>query len=181
MKLFKYEGFKIEVSPEALQLKPFKLIYNKDKSKNKEQAFLELSFVYFFADPRSDYQYITDEEDRIEAIKKGLGLDKKWKLSKETLEAIDFYKSFKSTASLLLEDTRVAVDKLRALLRQIDLTALDNNGKPVYTLNTITATIKQVPILVKELDEAEKAVTTEFLENTKIKGDKEKTLFEDGF
>ena len=74
MKLFKYEGFKIEVSPEALQLKPFKLIYNKDKSKNKEQAFLELSFVYFFADPRSDYQYITDEEDRIEAIKKGLGL-----------------------------------------------------------------------------------------------------------
>lgn len=45
-------------------------------------------------------------------------------------------------SALLLEDTRVAVDKLRKLLREIDLDATDEKGKPKYTLNTITSTIK---------------------------------------
>ena len=36
-------------------------------------------------------------------------------------EALEFYKTFRSASALLLEDTRVAVDKLRTLLREIDL------------------------------------------------------------
>jgi hypothetical protein len=36
-----------------------------------------------------------------------------WKVDSLLQEAIDYYKSFKPTAALLLEDTRVAVDKLR--------------------------------------------------------------------
>lgn len=82
-------------------------------------------------------------------------------------------------SALLLEDTRVAVDKLRKLLREIDLDATDEKGKPKYTLNTITSTIKQVPELAKSLREAEDALTQEIREMGRIKGQKEKALMED--
>ena len=35
MKLFKYEGFKETISEEALQLKKFKIIWHRDKTKTK--------------------------------------------------------------------------------------------------------------------------------------------------
>lgn len=64
MKLFKFEGYRVIVEPEALLLQPFKTIWNRDKSKSKDIANSELGYVYFFADPRSDYQYILDEDAR---------------------------------------------------------------------------------------------------------------------
>ena len=92
MKLFKYESYQITIEPEALLLKPFKVIWNRDRSKNKEKAMNELGFVYFFTDPRSDYQYIIDEKQRMEAIKEGEGLPENWKPDAKILEAVDFYK-----------------------------------------------------------------------------------------
>lgn len=55
MKLFKYEGYKITIAEEALALIPFKRIWNRDKSTNKNKAISELGFIYFMSDPRSDY------------------------------------------------------------------------------------------------------------------------------
>ena len=180
IKLFKYEGYKLNISEEALLLKPFKEIWQRDKSKNKDKALQVLGSVYFISDPRSDYQYLVDEEERSKAIKEGEGIDSKWKPDKVVLDAITFYKSFKPTSALLLEDTRFAVDKLRKLLREIDLTKVDDKGKPIYTLNTITATIKQVPSLVKDLDDAEKAIAKESMVAGKMRGQGEKTIMEDG-
>lgn len=179
MKLFRYEGYKITISEEAFMLKPFKVIWNRDKSVNKDKALLELGFIYFFADPRSDYQYIVDDEERMAQIKLGEGLKEDWKPDKLVLEAIDFYKTFKPTSALLLEDTRIAVDKLRSLLRNINLNDVDDKGKPIYTLNTITATIKQIPGLIKDLDEAERALAKEIAQSDKVRGAAEKSIYED--
>ena len=70
-------------------------------------------------------------------------------------------------------------NKLRTLLRNIDLEQADSNGKPVYTLNTITSTIKQVPQLVKDLNEAEESINKEMKDTGKMRGQGEKTIFED--
>ena len=179
MKLFKYEGYKITISEEALLLKPFKAIWKRDKSLNKEKALSELGFIYFFCDIRSDYQYIVDEEARMASIKEGEGMPEDWTPDSVVLEAMQFYSTFKSTSALLLEDTRYAVDKLRKLLREIDLTQTDDKGKPIYTLNTITATIKQVPSLVKDLDEAERSIAKEIAQSDKVRGAQSKSTYED--
>lgn len=179
LKLFRYEGYKVIISEEAFALKPFRQIWMRDKTVNKDKATMELGFIYFMMDPRSDYQYLTDEDERKEAIKEGEGLPPKWEPDKIVQEAMTFYNSFKPTSALLLEDTRYAVDKLRKLLRDIDLTQVDDKGKPVYTLNTITTTIKQIPSLVKDLDEAEKALASEMRNAGKMRGQGEKTIFED--
>lgn len=179
MRLIKYEGYNITIEPVALSLKPFKAIWMRDKSKDKNRAITELSYVYFMEDPRSDYQYIVDREERSKSIKEGEGLRPNWEPDTTVKEAMKLYASFKTTSALLLEDTRVAVDKLRQLLRDIDLTKEDDKGKPVYTLNTVTATIKQIPSLIKDLDEAERALVKELAQNDKVRGAQEKAIYED--
>ena len=179
MKLFRYEGYKVVISEEAFALKVFRQIWNRDRSVNKDKAIMELGYIYFMVDPRSDYQYLVDEDERSKAIIEGEGLPNNWKPDKVITEAMEFYSRFKPTAALLLEDTRYAVDKLRKLLREIDLNQLDDKGKPIYTLNSITATIKQVPSLAKDLDEAEKALASEMRSEGKMRGSGEKTLMDD--
>lgn len=179
MKLFKYEGYKVVISEEAFALKVFRQIWNRDRSVNKDKAIMELGYIYFMVDPRSDYQYLVDEDERSKAIIEGEGLPNGWKPDKAITKAMEFYSRFKPTAALLLEDTRYAVDKLRKLLREIDLNQLDDKGKPIYTLNSVTATIKQVPSLAKDLDEAEKALASEMRSEGKMRGQGEKTIFED--
>lgn len=176
MKLFKYEGYKVVVSEEALLLKPFRDIWDRE---DKELALLELGYIYFMSDPRSDYMYIVDEAERSRAVIEGEGMPKRWRPNKLVKAGIDFYKTFVPTAALLLEDTRIAVEKLRKLLRDIDLSAVDDKGKPIYTLNTVTATIKQVPLLARDLDAAEKALAADMQQQGKIRGNVEKSIMED--
>lgn len=174
LKLFKYEGYKIVISEEAFALKPFRQIWMRDRSINKDKATMELGFIYFFCDPRSDYQYLTDEDERKEAIKEGEGLPPKWEPDKIVQEAMTFYNSFKPTSALLLDDTRLMVDKYRKRLREQEF-----DGLEVKELKELGALIKQIPSLVKDLDEAEKALTSEIRNAGKMRGQGEKTIFED--
>lgn len=179
MKLFKYQGFNLTISEEAMMLKPFKDLWKRDKSRNKEQALQELAYIYFMEDTRSDYQVYIDKEERSKQIKLGEGMKESWKPDKLVLEAQEFYAGFKSEAALLLEDIRVAITKLREFIKTIDLSATDDKGKPIYTLNTYTATIKQIPELITSLDEAEKTIAKETVSQDKVRGSAEKAMFED--
>lgn len=179
MKLFKREGYNIEIDDEAYLLKPFKTLIDKDSSVDKNKALSELAYIYYYCDPRSDYQEFLDDDIKNENIKLALGLPKNWKPSKYVMAAMEFYNSFTPTAALLLKDTRIAVNKLRELLRNIDLTKEDDHGKPIYTLNTVTATIKQIPELVKSLDEAERTLDREISNEDKVRGSQSKSIYED--
>lgn len=179
IKLFEYEGYTVKVAPEALLLAPFKALWDRDKTKDKRSALQELGFIYFMADPRSDYQYIVDEEVRVSEIKKGEGLPDKWEPDDAVKRALAFYSSFKPASAGLLEDTRAAVDKLRQLLRNIDLDERDEKGKPVHTLSSITQTIKQIPGLVKDLDAAERTLSKDILAEARARGSQVKGAFED--
>lgn len=176
MKLFKYEGYNLTISEEALALKPFKKIWDRDKTSTKEKAIVELAYCYFMEDPRSDYQYIIDRDDRSDAIKEGEGLKKDWKPDKDIIAAMELYASFKSTAALLLDDIRTLVDGYRSKLK--DMTS-DMSTLTVKDVKDIGAIIKQIPSIVKDLDEAEKALAKEITQNDKVRGAQEKSIYED--
>lgn len=181
MKLFKYEAYKVTISEEALVLKPFKKIWDRDRTKNKDRALIELGYIYFMEDSASDYQYLVDREERSKAIIEAEGMPNDWKPDKLVMEAMEFYASFKTTSALILEDTRYAANNLRKSLRDIDLKATDEKGRPIYTVASIISAIKQVPQLVKELAEAERAVAKEMAENNgRVRGQRAKTILEDG-
>lgn len=174
IKLFRYEGYKIVISEEAFALKPFRQIWQRDKTINKDKAIMELGFIYFFSDPRSDYQYLVDEKERMEAIKEGEGLPPKWQPDKIVTEAMDFYASFKPLSALLLEDIRFMVDKYRKRLK-----AQEFDGLEIRDLKEVGALIKQISPLIRDLDEAEKALNSEMKSSGKMRGSGEKTIFED--
>lgn len=180
MKLFKYSAYKIEISEEAFLLKPFKAIWNRDRSEGKNKALTELGYIYFMEDPRSDYQYIVDREDRHKAILESEGMKSDWKPDKLVKEAMAFYSSFKSTSALLLEDTRAIIENVRKTLREFSFDDMEDKDK-VTAIKSVASTIATIPKLIKDLDEAEKAVTSEMTESVgKVRGQKSKSLFDDG-
>lgn len=179
IRLFHYEGYEVEIEPEALMLAPFKAIYDRDKSKDKSMAKQELAYIYFMEDPRSDYQYLVDSEVRNDEVIKGLGMPKGWKADKVIERALTFYGSFKPMSAGLLEDTRYFVNNLRKKLRTMDFDEKDDKGKPVYTLSSITETINKIPILAKNLDEAERTLSKDITNEAKARGAQTKALLED--
>jgi hypothetical protein len=172
MRLFKYEGYEVRVAPEALTLKPFKKIWERDKSKTKEKALQELSFVYFYCDPRSDYQYIIDDENRLEAVKEGEGLPKSWKPDKDLEAAIELYRSFDTSAALLLKAANEAVEKVRSLLTELE-------PDDTKSLKDYLTALKMIPEVATMLKDAEKSLNDES-QYGEAKGAIEKTLFDDG-
>ena len=181
MNLLKFEDYKVIISPEALALVPFRKIWNRDRSQSKDRAISEIAYIYFMVDPRSDYQYLIDQDDRHKAIVEGEGFPEGWKPDKLIQEAMELYEGFKTSAALVLEDTRTAVDNLRKFLREIDLNKEDDKGRLVYTISSVTSALKQIPGLIKDLIEAEKAVNKEMAEHGgKVRGQKAKKIMEDG-
>lgn len=182
MKLFKFENFQLTITEEALLIKAFRDLWERDTTKSKLQAQLELGFIYFYCDPRSDYMFLVDKEARMEKIKEQEGLPKNWKPDKQILHAIEVYEYLTTTtSSLLLQDTRLLIENLRAKLRTMDLNEVDDKGKPLYTLNIVTGTIKQIPELSEAILKAEQSLTKEIDEVTKMRGGGAQKILENGY
>lgn len=181
MKLVKYESYQLKIEDELLLLKPFRVLFNADRTQNKDKFMNFLSIIYFTYDPRSDYSYIVDDELRLKEVCDSNGFEVP-KFNKQELECISLYKKLTATISTeLLRSTKIAVDKVRQFLENIDLEATDDKGKLLYPINTVTSAIKQVPQLAKEVREAEKAVAKEIEEQGRARGGNEnKKIFEDG-
>ena len=67
------------------------------------------------------------------------------------------------------------LNKYRKRLRSQEFDELE-----VRELKEVGALIKQIPSLVRDLDEAEKALNSEMRNSGKMRGQGEKTIFEDG-
>lgn len=172
MKLFKYEGYEVRIAPEALTLKPFKKLWTRDKSKDKEKAMMEFGFLYFYCDPRSDYQYIIDEEDRLAAVKEGQGFPEDWKPDTTLKDAMKFYSTFDTSSAMLLRAAMKAVKKVQDTLD-------DLNPDDTKSLKEYLTALKMIPEVASMIKEAEKALHDE-MEYGEAKGSIEKTIFDDG-
>lgn len=139
-----------------------------------------LTVLYFTYDPRSDYSYIVEENARLKEVFESNGIEP-FAFNTLQQECINLYKGLTTTASLeLLKSTKIAITKVREFLETIDLTATDDKGKPIYTINSVTTAIKQIPQLAKDVMDAERAVAKEIKEQGRARGSSEKTLMDDG-
>lgn len=181
MKLVRLENYQVVIEDELLLLAPFKKLYKNDKTRGKVEFFNFLTILYFVYDPRSDYSYIVNTEERLKEVCLSNGFTIP-KFSALQEECINLYKKLTTTVSQeLLRSTKIAVDKVRTFLETIDLGLMDDKGKPVYTINSVTTAIKQIPQLAKDLADAEKAVAREIQEQGRARGgNATKTLMDDG-
>lgn len=183
MKLIKYENYQVVPTDELFYVKTFRMMYNKDRSVTKEKFMEVLSFIYHFADPRSSYADIFDDEQRIQAIITQEGMSPDFKITKEIEEAIDVYKKYTTTTSQkLLDSMRKSIAKIGEFLENVDLTLTDDKGRQVYNVAQIVQATDKIPQLAKRLIETEKIVNAEINEGGRIRGgDEQAHAFEKGF
>jgi len=176
------KDWQVQVSDEAWALLPFKKILDRDKSKEKEQAIKEITFLWFFCDIRSDYISMVPSK-REEEIKKDIGLDPDWEIDSVIQEAIDFYNKEETALQTLYKQTLSSVQAIGSYLENSEalLAERDDRGKPVYDISKITNAVQKVPKLMKDIKEAYKEVVKEIedMENRK-KGSRTLNTFEDG-
>ena len=180
MKIIEFDGLEFKIADEALLVRPIRELFTKDKSKKKEDFWRQISYMWFMCDPRSTYQYITDEDERSSEVKKQEGFSEDWEPSELLKEAMVIYRRQTiTTASILLESMRKGIDQLKKFFSEFDLFALDKNDRPIYQVSTMTAALKQVPELAKALVEAEKSLAKDFATDEKARGNAEKAAGED--
>ena len=173
IRLFKYDNYEVKVAPEILKIKVFKKLWDRDSSKTKEKAQMELAFIFFFCDPRSDYQYLVDDDERMSAIMDGEGFSRSWKPDKDLQAAMDYYNTFLPESALLLQDTRLIVDKLRSTLRNMNISDLKD-------IKESFAILKTLPEVIEKLSKTEKVVFEQMHETGEARGTIEKTIYDDG-
>lgn len=179
MKLVRLENYELKVDDELLLLKPFRKLYNQDRSQSKGRFYDFLMVLYYVYDLRSDFQYIVDEKERLKEVCEANGLEE-YKFTPLEKECIALYqKMSESTSSLLLQSTRACVEKVRKFLEEgADPGKVDDKGKPMYPINVIVSAVKQIPQLAKDLKDAEVALNKEIQESGKVRGSQELSVMD---
>lgn len=184
MKAFEMRDYNLQVVPEVWGLLPFKALLKRDKNRNKDKAFKEMLFIYYYVDVRSDYIYILDDETRANEIAKDIGLEIDLKKDKVLLEAIEFYKERSLTVTeKLYKSALKSADDVAKYLERTDVLLAErtNSGGTVTKINDITAAQKALPEIMRNLKVTYKEVVKEQKElEGRSKGSKQLGIFEDG-
>ena len=181
MQLFQLRKYQVIFEPQTMMLKPFADI--RDKNNDENLTLKELSFIWFFADIRSEFQNILDEYARKEEIKKSISLDDDWEPDKTVIAAIEFYRQYSKTPSSGLYDASIkAAQFIEKKLNNPEslLSETDSRGNPVYKLDSLLNMLKGIPDAMQKLHSAREQVVREIEEKSQLKGKKEKAIFEDG-
>ena len=174
MRLFARKDYKLTVDPLVYTLKSFKKLDQRDRTVNKSQLEKELAFIYFVYDPRSDLQYIIDEQDRIEKAIEIIGLDSKFKIDNDLKKAIETYMTMTETsASLLIKDLKVGIEKIRKYLSEADVSD--------ETFDKYIRSLERLIPMSQKISEAERMVIREVEEVSNSRGDKAMTILDGGF
>lgn len=180
MRLITTDNFELKVADEALLVRPIRKLWNMDRSKGKETFYKQMSILFFVYDPSSNYAYISDEKERLAEVLQQEGISE-FHNTAEFKDAVAAYKKLVKTPSTeLLADVRLTVDKMRQALVSINFDDLEEKDK-VSAINTVAAVVAKIPKLVKDLSEAEKAVTKELEESSSTRGSQEMTIGDLGF
>lgn len=179
MKLISYEDFQIKLADEAFLVRPIRRLWHQDRSAQKEQFWRQMSFLYFTVSPVSSYSYILDMDERAKAVIEQEGLPADFKPSELLLEAMQIYRKLTITPSQkLLESALIAANTVSTFLRDTTiLDKVDDKGRPLYQISSITAALKNVEGIVSSLQTLQKKVEQELQDDQgKARGTQELTL-----
>ena len=128
----------------------------------KTLSTIELAFVYFMVDHRSPFA-IYDWDQRIIEVKNSIfGEKKKWTPSAKVLGACDKYEKLIETSAVrLLKAAKESIVKLEKYFRDIDLTLLDDHGKPIYHAKDLINNLEKMGKVVDGLTRLEDIVKKE--------------------
>lgn len=146
----------------ALTILEFKALIDRDKTAGKKKATQELAYVYFKCDHRSPFA-VYGEEERGEEVKLNIfGPDSKWSEDPKVKAACEKYLKLTETSAVkLLKAGRSSVRKLQKYFETIDLTMMDDHGKPIFHAKDLVANLSKMGDVVDGLSKLEEQVKKE--------------------
>lgn len=170
MKLFDIQQGKVVMNPTILWVPEFRTLWDRDKSKHKEQAVNEISYIVFLYDFRSPYTaYSTNEREA--RIKKDCFKSEEWQPDDAIKAAVIKYKELQSSPiSRLLQSAMDTCDKMTDYFNSVDFKKVDHNGKPIFTLKEVSSVMKDIGDIVSSLESLKEKVDREQMERGSIRG-----------
>lgn len=164
--LIELQNNSLSILPEALIIKEFKKIWDRDKSKEKTRALKDLAYIYHSTDFQSIYRNY-HPDNREGKIRLDIYGDREYKIDKLIEEAQVKYRDLQTTLSMeLLADAEFGLDKLRDYFRNVDFTE-DDEGK---SAKNFIMNVKQLGDLVKGLKLLREEVEKELADQMQLRG-----------
>ena len=128
----------------------------------KSLSVEELAFVYFMIDHRSPFSVYEWKQRIIEVKNSIFGEKKKWTPSSKVLGACDKYEKLIETSAVrLLKAARESIVKLEKYFRSIDLSLVDDNGRPIFHAKDLINNLEKMGKVVDGLTRLEEIVKKE--------------------
>lgn len=155
----------------TLTVEAFKTLVERDKTASQYKSTKELAYVYFMCDHRSPFS-VYEENDRPKEVKLNVfGADSKWEADEIVKAACAKYIQLTETPAVcLLKAARESVTKMQKYFRDIDLTALDDRGKPIYNAKDLVTNLSKMGDVVAGLAKLEDLVKREEAKNNPNRG-----------
>lgn len=161
MKLFTLENYQPFVTPEALLIPEFKMLFDRDKSKDKGKALKEIAYIYFSTDYQSNYLAYT-KDIRDSRLGEDFMGDANYKPDQLVLGAMEKYDQLQQTPTMnFLKAARHAMQETENYFMNIDYSERDLKGNAVYKGTDITKMLKDCSGIKDSLDKLMEAVRKE--------------------
>jgi len=178
-RLFDIDGHKVVPNPDIIAIPFLKVIWDRDKTKEKLKALKEYAYIALMCDYYSPYRDIAENEKSSLIIEDLFGSESNWEPDKKILEAIEKYKKLQETRHLrMLRSLEHIEDQITAYNYSVDLLAKDDLGRPLYNMTDVVRNSEKVGNIIKSLALVEKQVEREMSEQT-TRGQEEIGYFED--
>ena len=145
-------------------------VYAKSITELKDLDAVSLAYVYFMVDYRSPYSIYEWEQRKIE-VKKSIFASKKWEETSKVRAACAAYAKLTETSAVkLLKAARESIIKLEGYFRGVDLTIMDDNGKPIFHAKDLINNLEKLGKVVDGLSRLEEIVRKEEQANNSNRG-----------
>lgn len=179
--LFVVENGIAKPNTETLLVEPFKTIWDRDKSKEKDVALKELTFIEFMTSKKRSNPYAGyDDGLRYERLIETM--PPKWEMDKEVESGLikmrEFHEEASPTYQYYLSASRAA-EKMRGFFNTFDINERnERNGSPIYKPSDITRALNDTDKVLQNLNSMKEKVEQELFEQTKTRGNKTINPFE---
>ncbi len=171
IKIIDLKDSKIIIAPECLAIEPFKSIWEKDKSKDKINAYNAITYVWYYSSFKSPF-FQHNNEDRHKLIVDHIIRDPAYKPSKEVHEAITVFEKIHTTPAMKL--FRSVQESIRRM-EDFFLTAEYNED----SITKIQKAIIDMPKMQEAVQSALDNCNKEQASGNKVRGDAQLGMFED--